>query len=122
MFTRSVECVRKFPFLRFELFHVSCPSLEQKRRRNLSQEQCVFEIPYFLRCRASSFCGGCDSFNKDVDVIAHHGNVKEKRFGVAYMKDFDLVFNALDNIGKRSKCDTVSLPAFFPSIILSVFL
>jgi len=57
-----------------------------------------------------------------VDVIAHHGNVKEKRFGVAYMKDFDLVFNALDNIGKRSKCDTVSLPAFFHSIILSVFL
>jgi len=57
-----------------------------------------------------------------VDVIAHHGNVKEKRFGVAYMKDFDLVFNALDNIGKRSKCDTVSFPAFFHSIILSVFL
>jgi hypothetical protein len=39
-------------------------------------------------------------FNKDVEVKAHHGNIKDKQFGVPYMKQFDLVFNALDNVGE----------------------
>ena len=46
-------------------------------------------------------------FNKDVEVKAHHGNIKDKQFGVPYMKQFDLVFNALDNVGelrRRAAC------------------
>lgn len=35
-----------------------------------------------------------------MDVKAHHGNIKDKQFGVPYMKQFDLVFNALDNVGE----------------------
>ena len=53
---------------------------------------------------------GCGSFNKDVEVTSHHGNIKDKQFGVAYMKQFDLVFNALDNVGS---CKTVPLPQRF---------
>ena len=35
-----------------------------------------------------------------MEVKAHHGNIKDKQFGVPYMKQFDLVFNALDNVGE----------------------
>lgn len=38
-------------------------------------------------------------FNSDVDVKAHHGNIKDKQFGFSYMQQFDVVFNALDNVG-----------------------
>jgi hypothetical protein len=35
-----------------------------------------------------------------VEVTPHHGNIKDKQFGVPYMKQFDIVFNALDNVGE----------------------
>ena len=38
-------------------------------------------------------------FNSNVDVKAHHGNIKDKQFGFSYMQQFDVVFNALDNVG-----------------------
>ena len=30
-------------------------------------------------------------FNEKIALIAHHGNVKDERFGPAYFKKFDLV-------------------------------
>ena len=35
-----------------------------------------------------------------MEVTPHHGNIKDKQFGVPYMKQFDIVFNALDNVGE----------------------
>ena len=47
-------------------------------------------------------------FNNDVDVKAHHGNIKDKQFGFSYMQQFDVVFNALDNVGTDLWCLSVS--------------
>lgn len=41
------------------------------------------------------------SFNPLVNIVAHHANIKEPRFGVAYFQRFDLVLNALDNLDAR---------------------
>ena len=38
-------------------------------------------------------------FNPDVHIVAHHANVKDSRFGLEYFQQFDLVMNALDNLG-----------------------
>ncbi|CAN0588907.1 unnamed protein product, partial [Ectocarpus sp. 12 AP-2014] len=37
-------------------------------------------------------------FNPEARIVAHHGNVKEAKFGMAFIRKFDLVLNALDNI------------------------
>ena len=65
-------------------------------------------------CFEISFSGLCDltgfdasRFNSDVDVTAHHGNIKDKQFGFSFMQQFDVVFNALDNVGtclRRFSC------------------
>ncbi len=39
---------------------------------------------------------------KAVDtIIAHHGNVKNEKFGLEFFNKFDIVFNALDNVAAR---------------------
>ncbi len=34
-------------------------------------------------------------------IIAHHGNVKNEAFGLDFFEEFDIVFNALDNVAAR---------------------
>jgi molybdopterin/thiamine biosynthesis adenylyltransferase len=41
-------------------------------------------------------------FNPRVQINAIHGNIKEPQFDVAYFKRFDIVMNALDNLGELS--------------------
>ena len=48
-----------------------------------------------------------------MEVIPHHGNIKDKQFGVPYMKQFDIVFNALDNVGEPT------LPPSLPPSLLA---
>ena len=40
-------------------------------------------------------------FNPEARIVAHHGNVKETKFGMAFIRKFDLVLNALDNVDAR---------------------
>jgi ubiquitin-like 1-activating enzyme E1 B len=40
-------------------------------------------------------------FNPDAEITAHHGNVKEPKFGLHFIGKFDLVLNALDNVDAR---------------------
>lgn len=40
-------------------------------------------------------------FNPEARIVAHHGNVKESKFGMAFIRKFDLVLNALDNVDAR---------------------
>jgi ubiquitin-like 1-activating enzyme E1 B len=42
-------------------------------------------------------------FNPAAAITAHHGNVKDEAFGISYFEQFDLVFTALDNIGRASR-------------------
>ena len=34
----------------------------------------------------------------DIKIVSHHASVFEERFGISWVKGFDIVLNALDNI------------------------
>ncbi|CAM9771988.1 unnamed protein product, partial [Discosporangium mesarthrocarpum] len=55
-------------------------------------------------------------FNPRVSLLAHHGNVKEARFGLRCLRQFDIVFNALDNVGARRHVNRLCLAAEKPLI------
>lgn len=39
------------------------------------------------------------AFNPNVHIIPIHGNIKDTQFDLAWFKGFDIVLNALDNLG-----------------------
>lgn len=39
------------------------------------------------------------AFNPNVKITPIHGNIKEPQFDIAWFKNFDIVLNALDNLG-----------------------
>ena len=41
-------------------------------------------------------------FRPNAKIVAHHGNVKEERFGVDFIRRFDVVLNGLDNLEVRA--------------------
>ena len=38
-------------------------------------------------------------FNDKVNIKAHHNNIKDGQFNVQWFKSFNVVLNALDNLG-----------------------
>lgn len=40
------------------------------------------------------------AFNPHVKIQPIHGNIKEPQFDVAWFQQFEIVLNALDNVGK----------------------
>jgi len=55
-------------------------------------------------------------FNPEASIKAHHGNVKDSRFGVQYVSGFDLVINCLDNLSARQHVNRLCLAAKKPLI------
>ena len=55
-------------------------------------------------------------FNPKVKMAAHHGNIKEARFNVAWFRGFQLVFNALDNMEARRHVNKLCLAADVPLV------
>jgi ubiquitin-like 1-activating enzyme E1 B len=45
-------------------------------------------------------------FNPNVKLEARHANIKDPEFNVAFFKSFDIVFNALDNLGNLNGYET----------------
>jgi ubiquitin-like 1-activating enzyme E1 B len=56
------------------------------------------------------------NFNPNVEIVAHHANIKDTRFGVEWFRAFDLVFNALDNLEARRHVNKMCLAADVPLI------
>lgn len=54
------------------------------------------------------------TFNPNVDIIAHHSNIKEPQFGVSYFQQFAIVMNALDNLDARRWVNKMCLAANIP--------
>ena len=48
-------------------------------------------------------------FNPEVNITAHHGNIKDPKFGIDYFKQFTLVMNALDNVDARRHVNRICL-------------
>jgi ubiquitin-like 1-activating enzyme E1 B len=58
-----------------------------------------------------------DKKDKKPKYIAHHGNVCDNsRFNVNYVKGFDLVLNALDNVAARRRVNRLCLAASVPLV------
>jgi hypothetical protein len=51
-----------------------------------------------------------------LQIVAHHGNIKDKKFGADFIQKFDLVFNALDNIEARRHVNRVCIAVDKPLI------
>ncbi|KYQ93777.1 sumo-activating enzyme subunit 2 [Tieghemostelium lacteum] len=55
-------------------------------------------------------------YNPNVNIIAHHGDIKTTDFGPQFFKRFDLVMNALDNLSARRHVNRVCLSVDVPLI------
>ncbi|CAE7256111.1 uba2 [Symbiodinium sp. KB8] len=55
-------------------------------------------------------------FNPDAQVTAHHGNIKDAKFGMDYFANFDIVMNALDNVEARRHVNRVCLATGKPLV------
>ncbi|KAI9844939.1 MAG: E1 ubiquitin-activating protein uba2 [Thelocarpon superellum] len=55
-------------------------------------------------------------FNPRVKIDAHHANIKDAQFNVAWFQGFTLVFNALDNLDARRHVNKMCLAADVPLI------
>jgi len=53
-------------------------------------------------------------FNPKATIVAHHGNIKDAKFGVEYFSSFNIVLNALDNLDARRHVNRLCLAADLP--------
>lgn len=56
------------------------------------------------------------SLNPGANIQAFHANIKEERFDLSFFEKFDLVMNALDNIGARKHVNRSCIAAGVPLI------
>ncbi|SLM36487.1 ubiquitin-like activating enzyme [Lasallia pustulata] len=55
-------------------------------------------------------------FNPHIKLEAHHANIKDPQFNIAWFESFNLVFNALDNLDARRHVNKMCLAANVPLI------
>ena len=55
-------------------------------------------------------------FNPNVEIEAHHANIKEDTFNVEWCRKFTLVFNALDNLEARRHVNKMCMAAGVPLV------
>ncbi|PRP83857.1 hypothetical protein PROFUN_08888 [Planoprotostelium fungivorum] len=55
-------------------------------------------------------------FNPDANILAHHGNIKDSKYGPEFFKKFTLVMNALDNIDARRHVNRLCIATETPLI------
>ncbi|KAF4554716.1 Ubiquitin-activating enzyme E1-like protein 2 [Elsinoe fawcettii] len=55
-------------------------------------------------------------FNPNIQIEAHHANIKDSHFNVQWFKSFGIVFNALDNLDARRHVNKMCVAAEVPLI------
>mmetsp|Transcript_2527 Transcript_2527/g.3653 ORF Transcript_2527/g.3653 Transcript_2527/m.3653 type:complete len:574 (+) Transcript_2527:79-1800(+) len=55
-------------------------------------------------------------FNPECKIISYHGNIKDQKFSASYFEKFDIVMNALDNLGARQHVNRLCLATKKPLI------
>jgi hypothetical protein len=55
-------------------------------------------------------------FRPGVDIVAHHGNVKNVEFDIDFFKQFSVVLNGLDNLEARRHVNRLCLAAGVPLV------
>lgn len=76
--------------------------------------QFLFRRQHVDRSKAEVASEAVKQFRPDVNITAHHGNVKEAKFGIEFVSQFDVVVNALDNLEARRHVNRLCLAAEKP--------
>ncbi|KJZ80252.1 hypothetical protein HIM_00102 [Hirsutella minnesotensis 3608] len=78
--------------------------------------QFLFRQEHIKKSKALVAKEAAHRFNPNVDIVAHHGNIKDAEFHVAWFRGFNIVFNALDNLEARRHVNKMCLAADVPLI------
>ncbi|CAG8457443.1 10487_t:CDS:10 [Diversispora eburnea] len=73
--------------------------------------QFLFQKQHIKKSKAQVARESALKFNPNVNIIAHHANIKDLKFNVEWFKGFDIVMNALDNLDARRHVNTMCLAA-----------
>lgn len=78
--------------------------------------QFLFRQEHITKSKALVAKEAAQKFNPNVSVVAHHANIKDAEFNVAWFRGFKIVFNALDNLEARRHVNKMCLAADVPLI------
>jgi len=76
--------------------------------------QFLFRRAHVDRSKAEVAAEAVRQMRPSARVVAHHGNVKEAKYGVEFISKFDVVVNALDNLEARRHVNRLCLAAERP--------
>jgi ubiquitin-like 1-activating enzyme E1 B len=95
----------------FGFKHIEVIDLDTIDVSNLNR-QFLFRTEHVGKTKAEIAAMAVRKFNPDVNIIHHHGNIKDNsKFGIPYFQRFDIVLNALDNIDARKHVNRLCLAA-----------
>ncbi|KAF9874492.1 ubiquitin-like activating enzyme [Colletotrichum karsti] len=78
--------------------------------------QFLFRHEHIKKSKALVAKDAAQPFNPKVKIVAHHANIKDSQFNTRWFKDFNIVFNALDNLEARRHVNRMCLAADVPLI------
>ncbi|KAF5679093.1 ubiquitin-like 1-activating enzyme E1 B [Fusarium circinatum] len=78
--------------------------------------QFLFRHEHIKKSKALVAKEAAERFNPNVKIVAHHGNIKDDEFTVAWFQQFHIAFNALDNLEARRHVNKMCLAADVPLI------
>ncbi|EXM33948.1 ubiquitin-like 1-activating enzyme E1 B [Fusarium oxysporum f. sp. vasinfectum 25433] len=78
--------------------------------------QFLFRHEHIKKSKALVAKEAAERFNPNVKIVAHHANIKDDEFTVAWFQQFRIAFNALDNLEARRHVNKMCLAADVPLI------
>ncbi|KKA29342.1 hypothetical protein TD95_001943 [Thielaviopsis punctulata] len=78
--------------------------------------QFLFRHEHIKKSKALVAKEVAQKFNPQCSITAYHANIKDAQFGIKWFKQFNLVFNALDNLDARRHVNRMCLAADIPLI------
>eukprot|EP00932_Pfiesteria_piscicida_P016896 SRR837773.380.p2 GENE.SRR837773.380~~SRR837773.380.p2 ORF type:complete len:592 (+),score=288.67 SRR837773.380:53-1777(+) len=76
--------------------------------------QFLFRRQHVDRSKSEVATEAVKQFRPEANITAHHGNVKDAKFGIEFVSQFDVVVNALDNLEARRHVNRLCLAAEKP--------
>ncbi|KAJ2400987.1 E1 ubiquitin-activating protein uba2 [Coemansia sp. RSA 2559] len=95
--------------------HIKALDLDTIDLSNLNR-QFLFQRVHIKKPKAQVATQAIRKFNARVDASFEQANIKQPEFGVDWFSQFDLVFNALDNLDARRHVNSMCLAAHVPLV------
>lgn len=67
----------------------------------MSEQRSVCHLRADFRFPAKTAARTAHAFNPSVKITPIHANIKDAEFDVTWYRNFDIVLNALDNLGEQ---------------------